>query len=134
MRCAPAPGSTTTRTSSPKTTDALRVGGGDLGALSRPQNHAGDRGASWLCRDAPSVGGLGGPFRGHKITRVIEGRHGYAGTSRALGGLGALSRPQNHAGDRGAAWLRRDAPSVGGLGGPVGGPKPARGSAGGHGQ
>src|SRR5213078_2665089 len=39
------------------------------------------RGASRVSRDAPSVGGFGGPDE-------FEARHGFPGTRRALGGLG----------------------------------------------
>src|SRR5207247_4162727 len=39
------------------------------------------RGASRVSRDAPSVGGVGGPDE-------FEARHGFPGTRRGLGGMG----------------------------------------------
>src|SRR2546428_5166010 len=57
------------------------------------------RGASRVSRDAPSVGGFGGPDE-------FEARHGFPGTRRASGGLGARRI-------RGASRGSRDAPSVG---------------------
>src|SRR2546421_210694 len=54
--------------------------------------------------------------------RRLEERHGFAGTLRTLGGLGAISGPHGLAPSRGAARLRRDAPNAGGLGGPFRGP------------
>src|SRR5207248_1219161 len=65
--------------------------------------------------------------------RRLEERHGFAGTLRRLGGLGAiLGPPSKRAGIsgplwawralRGAARLRRDAPKAGGFGGHFGAP------------
>src|SRR5216117_1005795 len=84
------------------------------------------RGASRVSRDAPSVGGFGGPDE-------FEARHGFPGTRRALGGLGGPTNSRRVTGFpgraerrgvwgarriRGASRVSRDAPSVGGFGGP----------------
>src|SRR5207247_4746650 len=84
------------------------------------------RGASRVSRDAPSVGGFGGPDE-------FEARHGFPGTRRARGGLGGRTNSRGgtgfpgraeRGGDggagriRGAARVSRDAPSGGGTEGP----------------
>src|SRR6266545_3747387 len=64
-------------------------GGGHIGAPHR----AGCRGAPRLRRGGPSIGGVAG-ISGPPTARDVEGRHGFAGAARALGGVwGAISGP-----------------------------------------
>src|SRR5438093_12581372 len=62
------------------------------------------RGASRVSRDAPSVGGFGGPTNSRRVT-------GFPGRAERWGVWGARRI-------RGASRVSRDAPSVGGFGGP----------------
>src|SRR5438034_4096893 len=97
---------------------ALRALGG-VGAISGLL--AGNRGAPWLRRGVPSAGGCGGHFGAARG----QSRRALASPGRAerWGVWGAISGLL--AGNRGAAWLRRGAPSAGGCGGPSrGSPRP----------
>src|SRR5437899_7266291 len=57
------------------------------------------RGASRVSRDAPSVGGFGGPDE-------FEARHGFPGTRRASGGLGGPTNSRRVTGFPGRAERR----------------------------
>ena len=54
--------------------------------------------------DAPDVGGLLNPLRGHSLARSMYGFPGAAGASAPFSGLGTFHEPAPHGADR-ALWI-----------------------------